>query len=313
VKHPVPAAFLILVIASGCGKVGDLHPPKLRVPATILDLKATQDQTTVNLAWTNPQRYVDGSNATDLVSVRIFQNGSLLTVVPVSAPGKLQTYPVDIRGALGTTPVYTLVLVTQSGKTSAVSNEARIPVADVPGVVSNLKGQMDQQRIRLEWEAPAQNPSLAEVYMVRREDGAFPPVPVTELHWDDRSIEVGKTYGYVVTAGRGIASPVFGPASPPVSVLAIDKVQPAAPKGLEPPVVSDSGANLRWDPNTEEDLTGYYVYRTDNPDSGWVRLEGIQTITSYTDVGYRTGFYYRISAVDGAGNESEKSAPVHAP
>ena len=86
-KHPVPVAFLILLISSGCGKVGDPRPPKIRVPAAILDLKASQDQTNVILTWTNPQRYIDGSNATDLVNVRILQNGSPLTVIPVTGPG----------------------------------------------------------------------------------------------------------------------------------------------------------------------------------------------------------------------------------
>ena len=312
-KHPVPVVLLIAVLASGCGKVGDPRPPKIRVPAAVLDLKATQDKTDVVLTWTNPQRYIDGSNATDLLSVRILQNGSLLTTVPVSGPGKLQTYSIDTRGALGTTPVYTLEVVTERGKKSAVSSEARIAVTELPGVVSNLKGEMDQHRIRIEWQAPTQSPLLAEIYQVRREDNAFPPVTVTELFWEDRSAEPGKTYRYVVTAGKGPASPVFGPPSPPLSVLAKDEVRPAAPKGLSTPVVSDSGANLRWDENSEEDLAGYYVYRSDNPDSGWVQLEGLWPTTNYPDAGYRPGSYYSVSAVDEAGNTSSKSAPVRAP
>ena len=312
-KHPVPVVLFIALLASGCGKVGDPRPPKIRRPAAILDLKATQDKTNVVLTWTNPQRYVDGSNATDLLTVRILQNGTLLTTVPVSGPGKPQTYSIDTRGALGTTPVYTLEVVTERGKKSAVSTEARIAVMELPGIVSNLKGGMDQHRIRLEWQVPTENPLGAEVYQVRREDNAFPPVTVTELFWEDRSAEPGKTYRYVVTAGKGTASPVFGPPSPPLSVLAKDEVRPAAPKGLTPPVVSDSGANLQWNPNTEEDVAGYYVYRSDNPESGWVQLGGLWQATYYPDAGYRPGSFYSVSAVDEAGNTSDKSAPVRAP
>jgi len=312
VNHSVPAAFLILLLASGCGKVGDPRPPKNRVPAAILDLNAQQSQTDVLLTWTNPSRYVDGSNATDLTDVHILQDGKKIATIAASGPGKQQSYSVPISGAFGTTPVFTVELATKRGKTSAASNETRIPLVEVPGVISNLKGSMDQHRINLDWQPPASNPSLAEIYLVRRTDGAFPPVPVTETHWEDMNVEAGKTYSYVVIAARSGATPVSGPPSVPVSVLAKDELPPKAPTGLEPPVISDSVAILRWDQNTEEDRAGYRVYRSDNPDSDGVQLENPPTIAQFRDSGYRPNSYYRISAVDEAGNESKKSAPVHA-
>jgi len=312
VKHSVPAAFLILLIASGCGKVGDLRPPKNRVPAAILDLKATQNPTDVLLTWTNPSRYVDGSSATDLMNVLILQDGTTIATVPALGPGKLQSYNVPIRTPFGTTPVYAVKLETQRGKTSAASNEFPIPLIEGPGVISNLKGHMDQHRIRLVWEPPASNPSLAEIYLVRRDDGAFPPVQVTEAHWEDTNVEAGKTYVYVVTAARSGATPVSGPPSAPVSILAKDETKPKVPAGLRPPVVSDSVAILSWDPNSEDDWAGYRVYRSDSPDTDGVQLEKNYTSTNFRDAGYRPNSYYRISAVDEAGNESDKSAPVHA-
>jgi fibronectin type 3 domain-containing protein len=280
------------------------------VPATILDLKASQNQADVVLTWTNPSRYIDGSNATDLTKVHIFQDGNMIATVDASGPGKQQSHSMKISGAFGTTPVYTIKLETQRGKTSGASNEFSIPLVDVPGVVSNLGGRMDQHRIRLDWDPPVSNPSLAEIYLVRREDGAFPPVTVTDTHWEDMNVEAGKTYVYVVTAARGGATPVSGPSSAPVSVLAKDETKPKAPTGLQPPVVSDSLAILRWDQNTEEDLAGYRIYRSDSPDSAGVQLESTQAI--FRDAGYRPNSYYRISAVDEAGNESDKSPPVRA-
>ena len=313
-KHPVPVAFLMLLLVCGCGKVGEPRPPKNRIPAKIMDLKVSQDATNVVLSWTNPQKYVDGSNATDLTTVRILQNGSLLEAVPLSGPGKQQSYTRSISDAFGTTPVFTLEVVTQRGKMSAVSNEAPIAVVDVPGVVLNLKVVMDKHRVRLDWDPPIQNPSFAEVYIVRRGDGAFPPVAVTETHWEDMTVEAGKTYGYIVTAARSRVPPVSGRSSPAIVVTAIDMQRPAAPTGLQPPVVSDSGAILRWDRNTEEDLAGYKVYRSDNPDTGWVKLnDALLMITSFADASYRPGSYYSVSAVDDSGNESEKSSLVRAP
>jgi fibronectin type 3 domain-containing protein len=192
----------------------------------------------------------------------------------------------------------------------------RTAVVDVPGVVSNLKGIMDQHRVRLDWAPPAQNPALAEVYIVRREDRPMDPVAVTETHWDDTTVEASKTYAYVVTAARSSVPPVSGSPTK-VTVVAMDTTRPAAPAGLQPPVTSDSGAILRWDPSKEEDFAGYKVYRSDNPaagDGNWVWLGGaLLTLRSYTDGSYRPGSYYSVTAVDDSGNESEKSAPVRAP
>ena len=312
-KHSVPVAFLILLLVTGCGKVGDPRPPKIRTPKAVLDLNAQQSPSDVVLTWTNPASYIDGSNATDLTNVQILQDGEKIATIAASGPGKQQSYSVPISGAFGTTPVFAIKLETKRGKQSAASNETRIPLVEVPGVISNLTGHMDQHRINLDWQPPMSKPSLAEIYLVRRTDGAFPPVPVTETHWEDMSVEAGKTYSYVVTAARSGTTPVSGPSSAPVAVLAKDEFPPKAPTGLEPPVISDSVAILRWDPNTEEDRAGYKVYRSDNPDSDGVQLENPPTIASYRDSGYRPNSYYRISAVDEAGNESKKSEPVHAP
>jgi hypothetical protein len=301
------------LLICGCGKVGDPRPPKQRNPAAVTDLKVSQNETNIVLTWTNPQKYVDGSNATDLMDVRILQDGKLIATVPVSGAVKQQTFPLPVRVAAGTTPLFTVEVETQRGK-SSVSREVGIAVVDVPGVVLNLKGVMDQHRIHLQWEPPAQNPALAEVYIVRRDDGTMDPVAVTETHMDDTTVEAGKTYSYIVAAARSSVPPVSGPASPKITVMAIDTTPPAAPTGLQSPVISDSGANLRWDRSMEEDLAGYKVYRSDNPDSGWVLLDNSLVMkTSITDGTYRPGTYYSATAVDDSGNESRKSAPVRAP
>ena len=316
-KHPVPAALLIILLICGCGKVGDPRPPKVRTPAAVTDLRVSQNQTDIVLAWTNPQKYVDGSNATDLMDVVIRQDGKVLEKVPVSGPGKQQAYTIP-NAAAGTTPLFTLEVETQRGKASAASKGTGIAVVEVPGVVLNLRGIMDQHRIRLDWDPPAQKPELAEVYIVRREDGASDPIAVTETHSVDTTVEAGKSYTYIVTAARSSVPPVSGPASTPVTVIATDTKRPAAPAGLQPPVISDSGAILRWDQSTEEDLASYKVYRSENPavgDGGWVLLSNASliTTTTFTDGSYRPGSYYSVTAVDDSGNESAKSTAVRAP
>jgi hypothetical protein len=317
VKHSVPVALFILLLFCGCGKVGDPRPPKIRKPAPVTDLRVSQDQTSIVLSWTNPQKYIDGSNATDLTNVRIYQDGKLIATVPVSGPGKEQTYSPQGGTLPGTTPVFAVEVATQRGKSSDVSKETRFEVVDVPGAVLNLKGVMDQHRIRLDWDPPAEKAVFAEVYIVRRDDGSFEPEAVAETHWEDKNVEAGKSYTYVVTAARNKVPPVAGPPSPKYTITATDRTPPAVPAGLQPPVISDSGANLRWDRNSEEDLVGYKVYRSDNPnagDGGWVLLDSAPTTNiSFTDASSRSGSYYTVTAVDDSGNESQKAPPVRAP
>ena len=76
---------------------------------------------------------------------------------------------------------------------------------------------------------------------------------------------------------------------------------------------------LRWDPNSESDLAGYFVYESETPD-GQVRGEGhyVASIPAGTEtylfpVDHPDGhFYWRLTAFDQAHNESEFSEQVDA-
>ena len=79
---------------------------------------------------------------------------------------------------------------------------------------------------------------------------------------------------------------------------------------LTPPTTTGT-ATLTWDANAETDLAGYNVYM--GTQSGVYGAPiSIGNTTSYT-VGNLTGgrtYYFSLTAVDGAGNESERSAEV---
>ena len=92
----------------------------------------------------------------------------------------------------------------------------------------------------------------------------------------------------------------------------MDIYPPDKPTGLY--TVADTGAiTLHWQPNKEDDLLGYKVYRTVNKDDEehYVLLTG-ETIpdTTYTDSlpkSAKNKFLYRVVAVDSAFNKSEYS------
>ena len=72
-KRLVIAAFLVVIIGSGCGKKGDPHAPELSAPEPIKGLTARQDRAGMVLTWDRPGHYVGGGEVTDLASFVIFR------------------------------------------------------------------------------------------------------------------------------------------------------------------------------------------------------------------------------------------------
>lgn len=86
---------------------------------------------------------------------------------------------------------------------------------------------------------------------------------------------------------------------------------PATPQGF---VVQagDGEVRLYWQANTEQDLQGYFVYRSDLPDKGFSRVATLAAYTTaYVDQEVTNGvtYYYRVSAVD---IDQKESAPTAA-
>ncbi|MFT4940841.1 MAG: endonuclease I/PKD repeat protein [Paraglaciecola sp.] len=91
-----------------------------------------------------------------------------------------------------------------------------------------------------------------------------------------------------------------------------DEIAPAMPDNLS----ASGGAQtvaLAWSANSESDLAGYNVYRSDTSGGSFIKLNG-STITSnaYNDnnVLATTTYYYMVSALDTSNNESSLSSEV---
>lgn len=91
-----------------------------------------------------------------------------------------------------------------------------------------------------------------------------------------------------------------------VSQVTIDTTPPAQPKAFK-----STGRNkligLAWTKSDAEDLAGYNIYRSESPLTGYVPV-GKTEFTEFIDtdknlVNFKT-YYYRVSAIDFAGNES---------
>ncbi|MFH5833348.1 fibronectin type III domain-containing protein [Halalkalibaculum sp. DA3122] len=97
-----------------------------------------------------------------------------------------------------------------------------------------------------------------------------------------------------------------------------DTTPPSAPGSVE----GTSGGQvveLTWSPNSEDDLDGYNLYRSESNFSDVSGLDPVNgsplTQTSFKDEDLQNGttYYYRLTAVDEAGNQSDPSAQVESP
>jgi hypothetical protein len=143
--------------------------------------------------------------------------------------------------------------------------------------------------------------------------------PSTEFQ--DTHFEFGTAYLYTV---RGVAQ--FGADlvesadSAPVVVTPRDVFPPAAPTGLEITIVlatpqAPAYVELSWAISPEGDLAGYAVYRSETQEAPGERISTeILPSPTFRDISVLPGrrYYYRVTALDRAGNESPKSSAVAA-
>jgi fibronectin type 3 domain-containing protein len=126
----------------------------------------------------------------------------------------------------------------------------------------------------------------------------------------DATAEFGKPYEY--SAQAFLASGAESEISKPVMITPEDTFPPATPSGLTA-VATARSIEVSWDPATEPDLKGYYLYR-------WLdgqrplRIGDLLDTPAYSDHDIKSGtqYMYAVSAVDQRGNESARSAPVQA-
>jgi fibronectin type 3 domain-containing protein len=137
----------------------------------------------------------------------------------------------------------------------------------------------------------------------------------------DTAFDFGKTYLYTVrTVSLENGTPVESSDSLPAIVSPRDIFPPAVPQGLVAAVTVGSPTNaaevdLSWSINTEPDLAGYRVYRSEQKDTtGQLVTPDLLPSPAYRDTSVQPGhtYWYSVTAVDRSGNESVPCAPVAA-
>jgi len=92
-----------------------------------------------------------------------------------------------------------------------------------------------------------------------------------------------------------------------IGTVTLDTIPPEKPGKLRT-VGRDKLVLLTWDKSAAPDLAGYCLYRSLTPLSGYLEVAKTE-FDEYRDQGLENGrrYYYRVAAVDRAGNESEPS------
>ena len=96
----------------------------------------------------------------------------------------------------------------------------------------------------------------------------------------------------------------------PLGTVTIDTTAPAVPEALKAQG-RDTFVNLTWRGVDEPDLAGYRIYRSDSPLTGFKIINTVE-LNSYSDTNLKnfTHYYYKVSVVDQAGNESSPSDSI---
>jgi hypothetical protein len=135
----------------------------------------------------------------------------------------------------------------------------------------------------------------------------------------DTQAEFNETYVYSVRSiVQDVGESVESGDSNLVMLTPKDVFPPAAPQGLVVTAVPAQGEiaahlELSWAISPETDVAGYNIDRADQPSAPAVRLNTQLLLTpAFRDMNVQPGraYYYSVTAVDRAGNESAPSATV---
>jgi fibronectin type 3 domain-containing protein len=282
---------------------------------------ATAGEGQVELAW-------NASAASDLDGYNLYRAKSSFS----NKANATLVNPVDIITEVSYTDpsvtngqeyFYRLTAVDEAGNESDLSAAVSATPADVtaPDALTTLSATAGKGKVDLSWsESDASDKAGYNLY---RAKSSFSDVSsatkmnesglITAANFSDLSAESTFQYFYRVTVvdQAGNESGLSNEESAtPQATSPPDATPPAKPNGLVAAGAYEK-VSLSWNAGSEDDLAGYNVYRstsafTDKADAAQANGGGLIESTSFTDAGRVNGqaYYYRIEAVDGAGNAS---------
>jgi fibronectin type 3 domain-containing protein len=309
---------LLAATLTGCGYVGEPLPPSLNIPMAISDLRAVERGDRIVVEFTVPEQTTDGVGLGRVgVDLRVgaasenWLESSRKVETAADRPGAAEA-EIPVKEWVGRDVVLGARVQSRKGRYSEWSNLVRLHVVE-PLQAPSLKAEASAAGVRIVWEAPAERSGL--VWRVfrrgpgRQEAELVGSASVPEFI--DAAVERGAAYQYTVQAiARNGDAAAESEISKPAEITYEDRFPPAVPTGLAA-IAGLNSIQLTWNPDTEPDLGGYHVYRSENG-RPFARIGELLGTPSYTDRAVEAGrrYSYAVSAVDRGGNESARAEAV---
>jgi uncharacterized protein len=252
--------------------------------------------------------------------------------------------PDESRAHPGGTLAYRVRTRASAKRASPDSNTVFVRVFPMPQRVRSVQTDVSETAIELSWPAPTETSAgepidpIAEYHVYRGElDPTSADAASNDLlqakwksvltlvstsptnHYRDTTFEFGKTYLYIVRSavlagGQSLESSD----SPTAIVTPRDIFPPATPHDVVAAALAANSSaplevDLSWSINVETELAGYRVYRSEQQDAaGRLITPELLLSPAYRDTSVQPGhrYWYSVTAVDRAGNESVPSAAV---
>lgn len=338
--------FLILSFI-GCGKRKPPAPPRERVPQRV-ELSGYQRGNKVILSWRMPARNAGPGSLNNIDRIDIYRlaepasadlsmsEEEFASRSTVIASLKIHDDDFGLKTLIHSDELqfagqaarlrYSMRFANSAGQKAAFSNFLVIePTAKIAQVPTSLSGLVGQDEIRLSWEPPNENvdgstPASVTGYNVYRSDSTSKPavllnkVPVDYPTFDDHFFEFGKKYFYFVRAvSSGVgADPIESGESNILKVEPFDTFPPSPPSAISL-ASGTSVISIFFAINPEQDVAGYKIYRSTDPDlelKQWEDLtKDLLKTNTFQDTRVTAGetYYYYLTATDIRQNVSDPS------
>jgi pectin methylesterase-like acyl-CoA thioesterase len=274
-------------------------------PAAVKMLTVAATDAGVMLDWADN---TDADLAGYLVTRSTTSGGTYTKLNPATLTES--TY-VDSTAVAGTSYFYKVAALDASGNTSATASVSFVPAdTTAPAVVAGLAAKGGDKQIALTWTAGA-DADLAGYNVYRWVDGAdagtavkLTTSPVSAASYTDKAVPDAAGYRYAVTAVDKVGNE--SARSTDVLAAVADTTAPAVP-GTLTATGTAADVTLDWADDTDADLAGYLVSRSDSATGTFTKLTDTPiTASAFKDATAVAGTkaFYQVTAVDQSGNES---------
>ncbi len=283
-------------------------------PAALGGLSVKNRSNAVDLTWT-------ASGASDLSGYNIYRStSSSVTTADLKINSSLIS-SANFTDATATNNSNYYYCVTAMDDTRPTGNESVIssvvlgqPIAEIPNTPASPNVFTYVGYLLLSWTAVEQNTdgsaaAIAQYNVYRSEAEAGPfsliaSVASANSSYQDNATGIQYYYKISAVGVNGAESTLTG------VFTSEDDEAPGVPEGLvaEGNVPEDGHAHLEWSANDETDLAGYKIYMAETATATY----NLVAVTPYNadiivQLTVSDDFFFRISAYDYSGNESDKS------